>query len=122
MALTSLARYTPVFNQENGKYEDRCPIPPRERITHSCLCGAKPFSTPTEFKSHITRKSHERFVANYVEYIRDTEDLKKHVTHLQAHFELSVRKYQQEIRQLKDELAREKEKNHVEEFDMMRLD
>ena len=122
LADTGFSRYTPRFNPETGKYEDRCPIEPRERLTHTCLCGSKPFSTPSEFKAHIARKAHQIFVLNYIEYIRDTEDLKRHVLHLQAHFELSLRKYQQENHYLKEALAREREINCARQMDSMSMD
>ena len=93
MELINRPKYTPEYNPETKLYEDLCPIESRCRVkcAYYCLCGAKDFSTPYEFKTHIGTQKHKKFLLNYFGYIKDIDDAIQHAKLLQTKYELTYR-------------------------------
>ncbi len=92
LTLTKLNIYKPVFGLETGNYIDECPILPRQNIEYKCLCNNKTFNTVTKFKTHISLKGHQRYVAFYLDYLQDSNELKEEMNKLRAKYELNERK------------------------------
>jgi len=104
MSITTLAPiYIPSFNPETAKYEDICPIPPRSRIEHRCMCNHKGtlFYTCTEFKRHSKLKKHMYYVEHYIENIRELDESLAQNKKLQSDYELMFRRLTNEIKFLK---------------------
>ena len=78
--------YHPEFNPTTEKYEDVCPIPPRQVGKHRyiCHCMFKEITTRTEFNSHIKTKTHQRFIDRYHEKIRDLNTAQDYIKKLMA--------------------------------------
>ena len=75
MALVGQQVYHPVFNFVSQEYEDACPIPPRKSGFHYvCKCNHTTFHTMSEFKRHIKNKSHTRYISNYLDNMKETEE------------------------------------------------
>lgn len=75
MAMIGQQMYHPVFNFETQEYEDVCPIPPRKSGFHYvCKCNHTTFHTMTEFKRHVKNKTHLRYISNYLENMKETEE------------------------------------------------
>ncbi len=75
MALIGQQMYHPVFNFETQDYEDLCPIPPRKSgFQYVCKCNHTTFHTMSEFKRHVKNKSHARYISNYLENMKETEE------------------------------------------------
>ena len=93
MELVIRPRYNPEYNPEKNEYYDKCPIEQRcrSKCPYYCLCGAKEFSTMTDFKAHIGTQKHKKFLLNYYGYIKDIDDAIKHAKHLQVKYELTFR-------------------------------
>ena len=108
LSMTTLSPiYIPSFNPENGKYEDTCPIPPRSRIEHRCMCNHKGtlFYTPTQFKSHIKLKKHIYYVEHYIENIKELDQSLEQNKKLQTDYELMYRRLTNEIKFLKNRVS-----------------
>jgi hypothetical protein len=85
--------YKPIFDLDTGKYIDESPIIPRQTtIEFKCLCNQKTFNTITKFKSHISLKGHQRYVACYLEHLQDIDEVKEELTRLRTKYELNERK------------------------------
>lgn len=93
MELVIRPKYNPEYDPEKNEYYDKCPIEVRCRVKcpYYCLCGAKEFSTVTEFKTHIGTQKHKRFLLNYYGYIKDVNDAISHAKQLQVKYELTHR-------------------------------
>jgi hypothetical protein len=75
MAIVGQQTYHPVFNFNTQAYEDLCPIPPRKSGFHYvCKCNHTSFHTMSEFKRHIKNKTHSRYISNYLENMKETEE------------------------------------------------
>ena len=75
MAIVGQQVYHPVFNFETQEYEDVCPIPPRKSgFQYVCKCIHTTFHTMSEFKRHIKNKSHTRYISNYLDNMKETEE------------------------------------------------
>jgi hypothetical protein len=103
MELLIRPKYNPEYDPEKNEYYDKCPIEMRCRVKcpYYCLCGAKEFSTVTEFKSHISTQKHKKFLLNYYGYIKDVNDAIIHAKQLQVKYELTYR----ELIELKQKYA-----------------
>jgi len=103
MELLIRPKYNPEYDPEKNEYYDKCPIETRCRVKcpYYCLCGAKEFSTVTEFKSHIGTQKHKKFLLNYYGYIKDVNDAIIHAKQLQVKYELTYR----ELLELKHKYA-----------------
>ena len=103
MELTIRPKYNPEYDPEKNEYFDKCPIEPRCRVKcpYYCLCGAKEFSTTTEFNGHIKTQKHKKFLLNYYGYIKEVDDAISHAKSLQAKYELTFR----ELNELKYKYA-----------------
>ena len=95
--------YLPTFNPETGKYIDECPIPSRQRRQYRCMCNHKGtlICTPSEFKTHIKLKKHIQYIENYLDNIKEIEDLINNNKKIQADYELMFRRLTNEINHLK---------------------
>lgn len=101
---TKINVYKPVFDLETGKYIDECPILPRQNIEFKCLCNNKTFNTVTKFKTHISLKGHQRYVAFYLDYLQDSNELKEEMNKLRAKYELNERKIRSTLKTTEEKL------------------
>ena len=79
--------YTPQFNENNGKYEDKSPFVKRERkcIQYKCSCKSGTlFSGYSQWKSHIKSKTHQEYIDNYEKNNKAFDDLKSEKNDLLA--------------------------------------
>ena len=111
MDITIRPKYNPEYNPETKLYEDKCPIEDRIRIKipYYCLCGGAEFSTKTEYKRHIDKIKHKKFLLNYIGYIKEVDDAVEHAKILQAKYELVFREKEElkyKYNQLYDESSR----------------
>jgi hypothetical protein len=75
MAMIGQQMYHPIFNFDSQEYEDACPIPPRKSgFQYVCKCNHTTFHTMSEFKRHIKNKGHVRYISNYLENMKETEE------------------------------------------------
>jgi hypothetical protein len=105
--------YKPVFDLETGKYMDESPILPRQTLEFKCLCNQKTFNTVTKYKSHISLKGHQRYVACYLEHLQDIDEVKDEMTRLRTKYELNERKMKSLLKSTEDKLY---ETQHKLEF------
>ena len=71
--------YTPQFNENNGKYEDKSPFVKGERkcIQYKCSCKSGTlFSGYSQFQQHIKSKTHQEYIVNYEKNNKEVDDLK----------------------------------------------
>jgi hypothetical protein len=71
--------YTPQFNENSGKFEDKSPFVKRERkcIQYKCSCKSGTlFSGYSQWKNHIKSKTHQEYIVNYEKNNKEVDDLK----------------------------------------------
>ena len=71
--------YTPQFNENNGKFEDKSPFVKGERkcIQYKCSCKSGTlFSGYSQWRNHIKSKTHQEYIVNYEKNNKAVDDLK----------------------------------------------
>tara|TARA_B110000046_G_C12990190_1_gene397500 strand:+ start:342 stop:770 length:429 start_codon:yes stop_codon:yes gene_type:complete len=71
--------YTPQFNENSGKFEDKSPFVKGERkcIQYKCSCKSGTlFSGYSQWKNHIKSKTHQEYIVNYEKNNKEVDDLK----------------------------------------------
>ena len=71
--------YTPQFNENSGKFEDKSPFIKGERkcIQYKCSCKSGTlFSGYSQWKNHIKSKTHQEYIVNYEKNNKEVDDLK----------------------------------------------
>ena len=71
--------YTPQFNENSGKFEDKSPFVKGERkcIQYKCSCKSGTlFSGYSQWKNHIKSKTHQEYIVNYEKNNKAVDDLK----------------------------------------------
>ena len=71
--------YTPQFNENSGKFEDKSPFVKGERkcIQYKCSCKSGTlFSGYSQFQQHIKSKTHQEYIDNYEKNNKEVDDLK----------------------------------------------
>lgn len=105
--------YKPVFDLETGKYIDEIPILPRQNMEFKCLCNNKSFNTVTKFKTHISLKCHQRYVACYLDHLQDSNELKEEMNKLRAKYELNERKIKAYLKVTEEQLKETEQKLEI---------
>ncbi len=113
--------YKPVFDLETGKYIDESPILPRQNLEFKCLCNQKTFNTVTKYKSHISLKTHQRYVACYLEHLQDVDEVKEEMTRLRTKYELNERKLKSLLKTTEDKLKETENKLESSEKTIQQL-
>jgi cell division protein FtsB len=73
---STITLYTPEWNPQTGRYEDKCPFEKRKPGSKmNCKCRHQDdiFNTVTQFNAHIKHQFHKDWVNNYENY-RDEKD------------------------------------------------
>ncbi len=113
--------YKPVFDLETGKYIDESPILPRQNLEFKCLCNQKTFNTVTKYKTHISLKTHQRYVTCYLEHLQDVDEVKEEMTRLRTKYELNERKLKSVLKATEDKLKETESKLESSERTVQQL-
>ena len=87
--------YTPVFNEEDDTYIDKCPYVPYQRkcIEYTCSCRAgASFFNNASYKQHIKSKTHLNYIKNYKKYNAQIYERDETIKNLKVELELTKRK------------------------------
>ena len=79
--------YSPQFNENSGKYEDKSPFVKGERkcIQYKCSCKSGTlFSGYSQFQQHIKSKTHQEYIDNYEKNNKEFDNLKSEKNDLLA--------------------------------------
>ncbi len=107
--------YKPVFDLDTGKYIDEQPMLPRQTLEFKCLCNQKTFNTVTKYKSHISLKGHQRYIACYLDHLQDVNEVKDEILRLRTKYELNERKLKLNLKQTEDKLLESQNKLELAE-------
>lgn len=107
LVITEIELYEPHFDENTGKYIDKCPYKPyqRNRIQYECKCDlSKCIKDKQSFNSHIKCKSHQSFLENYEKYFKDVDEYKTLLKNSKIDFDRLKKKYRSKKISLKNEI------------------